>query len=552
MRPLILVATLALATAAVAQQPSPIACADLQKAKLPDTTILKAEQYAAGEFPTTPATPPEMAAAAKLLPALCRVTAELTPTIDSSIKMELWLPVDHWNGKFRGQGNGGFAGEINYELLGLSAFAGYATAGTDTGHTASFINADWANGHPEKVADFGYRAIHLMTERSKSLVAMFYRTPAKHSYFAACSDGGREALMEAQRFPTDYDGILAGAPANNWTALITNSLHNAQVQVATPDSYIPASKLPLITNAVLAACDKQDGLADGIVTDPSACHFHPSTLLCKTDAKTSESCLSAPQIVTLEGLYSGSRSRDGKRIFPGYAVGGEADSGGWAPWIVGNAPGKSLAFGFANAYFSNMVFPPASKNDKPGTAYDLKTTSLDDAYNAASAKTATDLNATDPNLAPFIAHGGKLILYHGWSDPAISPYSTIDYYNNVIATTGRQPTESSVRLYMAPGMDHCSDGPGPNAFGQFGWLPTDGPDDPKRDAYLALEQWVEQGKAPAEIVATQFASQTGQPAFTPAEVKMTRPLCPYPLVAKYDGTGDPNQAASFACSAASR
>ncbi len=543
MRNLVLFAAIA-AIANVAQsQQKPNACADLSKSKLPDTHILKAEQYAAGEFPTA-GLPAEMAGAAKYLPAVCRVVAELTPTTDSSIKMELWMPAEHWNGKFRGQGNGGFAGEISYQLIGLAVFNGYASAGTDTGHSAKFIGASWALGHPEKVADFGYRGLHLMTERSKQLIAAYYGSPAKHSYFAACSDGGREALMEAQRFPADYDGILAGAPAYNWTALVTNSLHNAQAQIATPQSYIPASKLATISKAVLAACDKNDGVADGIINEPSACHFHPSTLLCTADEKDSDSCLTAPQVKTLDTFYGGLHAPDGKLIFPGYAVGGEADPGGWTDWITGTSVGTSLAFAFPKGYFANMVYGEEK--------WDFKTASVDDAYKAANARTAADLNATDPNLAPFLAHGGKLIFYHGWSDPAISPYSTIDYYQRVLATNGKEATESSVRLYMVPGMDHCAGGPGPDSFGQFGWLSGRDPDDPKRNVNLALERWVEQGTAPAEIIATKYADEPGAAQLEPKKVKTTRPLCPYPKVAKYDGTGDPNQAASFACSAAQR
>ena len=530
-----------------ANSQTPTACADLSKLKLPDTKVIRAEQYAAGEFRTDPAATAEVVAKAKLLPALCRIVAELTPTTDSSIKMELWMPVEHWNGKFRGQGNGGFAGDINYDLIGLSVFEGYASAGTDTGHSARFDHADWANGHPEKIADFGYRGIHLMTERSKQLIAAFYGNPAKHSYFAACSDGGREALMEAQRFPLDYDGILAGAPAYNWTGLVTNSLHNAQAQMETPESYIPASKLVAITSAALAACDKNDGVEDGVIGDPTSCHFHPSTLLCKADAKDTSSCLTAPQIKTLETFYAGSHTRDGKQIFPGYTAGGEVDPNGWGPWITGDTLGKSLAFAFPQGYFANMVY-----GGEKAPAWDLKTASLDDAYKAANAKTAADLNSTDANLAPFISHGGKLILYHGWSDAAISPYSTIDYYQHLLSVTGKDATESSVRLYMAPGMDHCVGGPGPDSFGEYGWVPTHGPDDPKRDMYLSLEQWVEDRKAPAEIVATKFVSDPGAGPFHEATAKTTRPLCPYPQVAKYDGKGDTNQASSFACVASQR
>jgi feruloyl esterase len=528
-----------LTLAAHAQSPAPGACAALLAQRLTDTRILKAEQYAAGEFPTAPGAPESVVRAAKYLPALCRVVAELTPTSDSSIRMELWMPVEHWNGRFRGQGNGGFAGEIPYQLMGLSVFDGYASAGTDTGHSANYIDATWANGHPEKIADFGYRAIHLMTVRSKELIAAYYGTAAKHSYFAACSDGGREALMEAQRFPADYDGILAGAPANNWTALVTNSLHNAQVQVATPESYVPSSKLAAITAAVMAKCDAKgtavDGVADGILTDPRACHFKPSELLCK--GADSDSCLTAPQVKTVEAFYVGGHTSDAKPIFPGYVVGGEADPGAWSTWITGSALGRSAAFGFSNSYFTNMVYPGALP------PFDLKTASLDEAFAAAKRKTAADLDANDANLKPFLAHGGKLILYHGWSDPAISPLSTIDYYNRLLTETGKQPTESSVRLYLAPGMDHCVGGPGPDSFNQFGWNPLHGPDDPKRDVYLALEQWTEGGAAPAEIIAAKYAGEGS------SEVKMTRPLCPYPKVAKYKGSGDTSKAESFACAA---
>ncbi len=525
-----------------AQQPASAACGALMQLKLPDTKVLRAEQYAAGEFRTSPEATPDMVRRAKLLPALCRVVAELTPTADSSIRMELWMPAEHWNGRFRGQGNGGFAGEISYELMGLSVIDGYATAGTDTGHHASFIDASWANGHPEKIADFGYRAVHLMTLRSKELVAAYYGTPAKHSYFAACSDGGREALIEAQRFPTDYDGILAGAPAYNWTALVTNGLYNSQIQMATPGSYIPPSKLAAISSAVLAACDApgkaQDGVSDGILTDPSACEFKPSTLLCK--AGDSDSCLTAPQVKTLERLYAGAQTSSGHQIFPGYAPGGEADPGGWKVWVTGAAPDRSLAYGFANGFFTNMVYSGAAK------PFDVKTASIDEAFVTAIRSTASPINATNPDIKPFLARGGKLILYHGWSDAAISPYSTIDYYEQLLAITGKENTESSVRFYLTPGMDHCTGGPGPDSFGQFGWLPTRGPDDPKRDAYLALEQWVEGGMAPAEIIATKYAGELS------SDVKMTRPLCPYPQVAKYKGTGDTSVAASFSCSVAAK
>jgi feruloyl esterase len=515
-----------------AQGPSAAACSALKTAHLAETTITFADVIPAGQFPVPADAPEAMKQGAKLLPTLCRVVAEIKPTPDSDIKMELWMPEENWNGRFHGEGNGGFAGEISYQNMAVSVLNGYASAGTDTGHAANFLDASWANGHPEKIADFGYRAIHLMTERSKEMVAAYYGTAAKKSYFAACSDGGREALMEAQRFPADYDGILAGAPAYNWTALVTTGLKNSQALLAKPESYIPESKLKAISTAVLAACDGKsgDGVSDGVLTEPNKCAFKPEVLLCK--AADSDSCLTAPQVKALETIYSATVTRDGTRIYPGFVMGGEADAGGWGPWTIGSKPGASLAYGFANGFFGNMVYP--------GKAFDVKTASIDQAYADANRVTAKDLNATDANLKPFFARGGKLVIYHGWSDAAITPIGTIDYYNKVLATTGK---DAPVKLYMVPGMDHCAGGPGADSFGQFGWLPNYGPDDPKKDAYLALQQWVEGGSAPGEIVATKYKG-----GIESSEVEMTRKICPYPEVAKYKGTGDTKVAESFVCS----
>ncbi|MBB5059479.1 feruloyl esterase [Granulicella aggregans] len=527
MRRLAVAVLVAGSMAARAQGPSAAACSGLKTAHFADTTITSADLVPAGQFPVPPEAQEAMKQGAKLLPTLCRVVAEIKPTPDSDIKMELWMP-NQWNGRFHGEGNGGFAGEIYYQNMSASVKSGYASAGTDTGHAANFLDASWAKGHPEKIADFGYRAIHLMTERSKELVAAYYGKPAKKSYFAACSDGGREALMEAQRFPADYDGILAGAPAYNWTALVTTGLKNSQALLAKPESYIPASKLRAISAAALAACDGKsgDGVSDGILAEPDKCKFKPETLLCK--AGDSDSCLTAPQLKALETIYAGTVTKDGTEIYPGYVMGGEADAGGWAPWIVGAKPGQSLMYGFATGYFGDMVYP--------GRAFDFKTASIDQSYADAQQVTAKNLNATDPNLKPFFARGGKLVLYHGWSDAAITPLGTIDYYKKVVAATG----SDSVKLYMVPGMDHCSGGPGADSFV---W-PNHGSDDPKKDAYLALQNWVEGGSAPREIVATKYA---GGPESS--DVEMTRPICPYPEVAKYKGTGDTKVAESFACSA---
>jgi hypothetical protein len=507
-------------------------CAALAKLNLPDAKITKAERVETGAFPPPKAfgrTPAEIEAY-KHLPAFCRVTATLTPSKDSDIKIEVWLPISGWNGKFRGQGNGGFAGDIDYDHLAYSVAQGYATGGTDTGHAAPNTDAAWALGHPEKVIDFGNRAVHEMTQKSKAIASAYYGKPAQHAYFASCSDGGREALMEAQRFPADYDGILAGAPANNWTHLLTNAVHNAQSLLLDPASYIPATKLPAISAAVVAACDASDGVSDGILNDPRQCHFDPASMVCKDG--DSDRCLTAPQATALKALYAGTSDATGKLIFPGYLPGSEEGFNGWGTWITGPAPGKSLMVAFGYGYFSNIV------DGDP--KWDFKSFNVDQGLKSAMAKSAQALDSTDPNLKPFAGRGGKLILYHGWNDPAISALNTVNYYENVAQTTGKSETESSVRLYMAPGVQHCFLGPGPDSFGQFGWSPSGAPTDPQHDMYAALEQWVEKGVAPGTIIATKLDGPSHK-------ATMTRPLCPYPQASKYKGSGDTNDAANFSC-----
>ena len=466
----------------------------------------------------------------KSLGAFCRVVVEATPSADSSIKIEVWMPAEGWNGRFRGQGNGGFAGEIDYRGLALAVRRKYASAATDTGHSAGGTDARWALGHPEKVIDFGYRAIHEMTQIAKTLIKAFYGNPAQHAYFAACSNGGRQALMEAQRFPADYDGILAGAPANYWTHLLTKALADAQATTLDPASYIPSSKLPALARAVNSACDAQDGVTDGVLNDPRHCKFNPASLLCK--AGDSNECLTALQITALKALYEGPHDAKGTLIFPGYLPGAEEGPGGWATWITGQEPGKSLLFAFGGGYFSNMVY---EKSD-----WDYKSTKVDDGLKAAEAKTAKILDATDTDLAPFKARGGKLILYHGWNDAAISALNTINYYNALESKMGKADTDLFSRLYMVPGLQHCGGGPGANSFGQLG----QGAPDPQHNMEQALVEWVEKGAAPSAIVATKFVDDDPSRG-----EKFTRPLCPYPQASKFKGAGDPNNAVNFACAA---
>jgi len=497
-------------------------CESLSNLKLADTTITVAQSIASGSF-----TPPGGKPLTDL-PAFCRVAGVIKPTPDSHIQFETWLPASGWNHKFRGIGNGGFAGQISYEQLANSIRRGYATAVTDDGHEANGLDGSWAYRHPEKVIDFGYRAVHLTAQTAKAVVKAFYSDPLQHSYFDGCSDGGREALMEAQRFPEDYDGILAGAPANYWTHLLSGGLAATQPLLAHPEAYISDLKLPAITAAVMSACDAEDGVKDGVLNDPRKCHFDPSALLCQ--GEETSSCLTAPQIDALKAIYAGGRDSKGQEIFPGLMPGSEET---WGLWVTGQAIGQSLGYGFVSGYFRYMVVEDPTWN--PLTANPGEVMRL------ADEKTARILNSDQSSLTGFVARGGKLILYHGWNDAAISPLNTVKYYRSVRTTMGLDNAEGAVRLYMVPGMGHCFGGPGPNSFGQLGTVTEKGP---KHGIFDALEGWVEKGTPPGEIIATKYIGDDQHKT-----VQMTRPLCPYPQELQYKGSGDSNDSANFSCGA---
>jgi len=337
-------------------------------------------------------------------------------------------------------------------------------------------------------------------------------------------------LMEAQRFPDDYDGIVAGAPANFWTHLVTGAAWNNRNLLTDSSSYISSNKLPAISAAAIAACDAEDGLADGIISEPMQCHFDPAKLKCM--GPESDACLTDPQIIALKKVYAGPQTSGGQKIFPGYMPGGELGPGGWGLWITGPAPMRSLQFAFGTHFFSDMVFGDSN--------WDFRKFKLDEDVKSADTKMAAILNATDPDLRRFRKRGGKLIMYHGWSDAAISPVNSIDYYESVVAGMGGE-TRDFIQLYMVPGLQHCFMGPGPNSFGQV----SNGPQgDADHDILSAVERWVENGVAPAKIIATKYENDLD----SSQGVKMTRPLCPYRQAAVYDGKGNPNDAASFACS----
>ena len=500
-------------------------CESLAALALPNTSITSAEARPAGDF-----TPPEGRPIPNL-PAFCRVVGSLKPSTDSDIRFEVWMPSSGWNGKFQGIGNGGFAGSISFAGLANAVSHGYAAGSTDTGHQAAGTDAHWALRHPEKIIDFGYRAIHETTAAAKAIVNRFYGDAPSHSYFNSCSNGGRQALMEAQRFPADYDGIVAGAPANNWTHLLALAASNLRATLAEAASYIPAAKLPAIESAALGACDARDGVKDGVIENPRQCGFDPSVLLCK--GPESDTCLTQPQLAALQKLYLGLQDSKGRWIFPGYSPGGEAEAGGWASWITGPAPEKSLMFAFGTQFYKNMVY------DDPDWRF--QTFDADRDTKAADDKAARFLNATDPDLGQFQKRGGKLIVYHGWSDAAIPAANAIDYYQSVVSKMGARNAGALLRLYMVPGMEHCGGGAGPNSFGQAGV----GSGDRLHDIDTALEAWVEKGIAPERIVATQYVSGSNPQS----GVARTRPLCPYPQVARWKGTGSTDDAANFVCAA---
>lgn len=501
-------------------------CESLGSIKLANTSIVTAQIVAAGAF-----TPPSGPASAvyKSTPEFCRVQGVIKPSTDSQVEFEVWMPSTGWNGKYDAVGNGGFAGAIGYTALAAAVQNGYATSSTDTGHKAAGTDGEWALGHPEKIVDYGYRGVHETAEKSKAIIQAFYGGKPKHNYFSSCSNGGRQALMEAQRYPADYDGIIAGAPANFITHHLAGFVWDAQALDAESGSFIPTNKLKTVESAALAACDAIDGLQDGIIDDPTKCHFDPAKLLCQ--GADSDSCLTQAQVTALKKIYDGPRNSKGEQIFPGYLPGGETGFGGWVAWITGSAPQKSLQFAFSKGFFSDMVFS--------NPAWDYRTFSQDRDVKIADDTVARTFNAIDPNMKAFKDRGGKLLMYHGWSDAAIAPVNTINYYKSVIAKMGQKQTDEFAELYMVPGMQHCGGGPGPNSFGAV----VSGPSDAQHSMTLALERWVEEGVAPDQIIASKYKNDLDPKS----GVARTRPLCRYPQVARYKGSGSIDDAANFTC-----
>jgi hypothetical protein len=393
----------------------------------------------------------------------------------------------------------------------------------------------WAIGHPEKVKDFGYRAVHETSVQGKALIQTFYGRGGTRFYFVGCSEGGREALTEAQRYPADFNGIVAGAPAIHWDELNFRGAWDEIALLESPTSFIPPKKLPVLQKAAVAACDALDGVKDGLIENPQHCHFDPAVVQCK--GADAEDCLTAAQVAAAKKIYAPLKNpRTGALIEPGFSPGVEAVPANWTAWITGNStPQLGIGTLFANFFFADLVF----ENPK----WDVHTLNFDGDVKLTDDKFAAILNSTDPNLRAFKARGGKLIQYHGWGDAAIPPQGSVDYFESVQATMGK--THDFYRLFMVPSMSHCAGGPGATLFGN-GFTEALPQDDADHDVVMAIERWVEKGVAPEKLIATGFVD--GNPA---QGVAMTRPLCPYPQEARYKGTGEVNDAANFVCQAPS-
>ena len=454
-------------------------------------------------------------------PAHCKVTG----VIETEINFELLLPEpSDWNGRFMMGGGGGFVGSVQNSALRYgdrpgALERGYATVGTDTGHVGNGIEAGWALDNPERQENFGHRAVHLTAEAAKSIIGDYYDRAPDYSYFVGCSRGGGQGMMESQRYPDDFDGIVAGAPGYDWTGFSAGFVQNQQAIYPDGDldrPVITPENLELLGSSILAACDGDDGVEDGVMTDPRQCGFEPEDLpLCAGDSPAAD-CVTFAQLAAIKTVYDGP-TLDGEPIHYGFNYGGENDRGGWDFWAVasdafGERGIPNAQYGFGTELYKYFVF------DDPEwdyAAYDFSRWKED------SADMAAILNASSTDLSAFRDRGGKIIYWTGWSDLALAPLGTIDYYEKLEA--GDPAAHDYGRLYMLPGVLHCAGGPGPD---RVDWVD-------------AIRAWVEEGQAPERLIASKL-DQDGN-------TTLTRPVCPYPQVAVYDESGDANDEGSFAC-----
>ncbi|HMH65704.1 MAG TPA: tannase/feruloyl esterase family alpha/beta hydrolase [Rhizomicrobium sp.] len=468
--------------------------------------------------------------ATKVALPLCRVVGVATPTSDSHIGFEVWLPpAAQWNGKFQGEGSGGSAGSISTGAMLEALKAGYATMSTDNGHITDTTQKNggseqtWALGHPEKMLDFAFRAMHLSTIAGKAVTHAFYGRSAGQSYFVGCSQGGHHALMEASRYPADYDGIVAGAPAWHWASQMVNATWNSQAPLKDP-SAITAESVAILHKAVIAACDKLDGLEDGMISDARRCRFEPATLLCKPGS-ASGTCLSQAQIDAANRIYQGAHKSDGTALFQGFARGSELK---WPNMWASKTPGGSSWDFWRYSVFQDPNFRNVDFDFDRDADRGLST--------VRAGMRVSDIYSVKPDLSAFRARGGKLIIYHGWADEQVTPFASLDFYSHMLAHQDQAGTDAFLRMFMMPGISHCSGGPG---AGNIGGSTPALSRDPEHDVVSALDAWVVKHQAPAQLIAAHLDDNK--------KVDRTRPLCPFPQEARYKGTGDGNDAGNFIC-----
>jgi len=489
-------------------------CAALTELQLPDIRIEQATA-SLGEEPQAENLPEGVSSrSARATVPHCRVSG----VIGSEIRFEVLLP-DDWNGKFLMGGGGGFVGSLGYQGR-FSVNRGYATAATDTGHQANGIRAEWAYGHPERRVNYGYLGVHRTTEAAKAIIRAYYEQPAERAYFMGCSNGGRQAMMSAQRFPEDFDGIIAGAPAHDFSGVLAAFTYNMQRIFPDPgtlaEPVITPQNRNLLESEILRRCDARDGVEDGFLNDPRDCDFKLTDLPVCAGEESSDNCLTIRQREAVAAVYGGPRNSKGQ-IYPGFPFGGESAPGSWQAWITGpserlmSAYGEpSSQFGFATQGFKYLIFQEPE--------FDYSTYDFDD-YDNDAAHLKGFLDATDPDLSGFKQAGGKLLLWHGWSDAALTALGSIEYYE---AAEGLDPNiRDYFRFYLMPGVFHCAGGPGPD---RVDWLD-------------ALERWVEDGDAPDALTAIKV---------TDGKIAKARPLCVYPERAEFAG-GDPDKESSYTC-----
>lgn len=524
------------ASAAKAQE-TPLAndrCRALAGLALPGTTIEIAQLVAAGEKVSGARMPdfmgqpngPEISG----LPEFCRVAGRIRPEAASDIRFEVWMPTKTWGGRIFSVGNGGFAGSLSYMEMSQAVRAGHASATTDTGHSGSAFDSGWARGNPAKIRDYGWRAIHLTAATSKRLVRELYGRSQDRAYFMSCSNGGRQALMQASRFPEDFDGIIAGAPVSNFPRLMTSMLWTQRAQ-SPAGARLSLPQLDLLQSEVLKQCDDLDGQHDGLVSDPRQCRFDASRLAC--GSSDSAQCFKPAQITALKAIVSGPGNRSGRPISPGFLLTG-AEVGlpkyfSWETWIVGVAAMKPSHLQFAGGMLGDFAGGSLGSTD-----------TFDFATGPAALERALGL-VPGANLKPFFARGGKLLMYHGWSDPAIPAQFSLDYRDRVLRQSGPLAA-GSLRLFMMPGLQHCSGGPGVNWFGQL--FPPSMQDDPERNVGAALIHWVENGRTPETIIGNRNRNGGFGPEAGP---KRERLVCAWPKYARLQAGADPDNAGAYRC-----